>query len=75
MCNSRGLWFRFILNMRQVHHDQTALLTNSITESAVHTRCVSSTCKWWPVRDRPPLPFASHNQFSKLIFGCREIAK
>src|SRR5690242_19868488 len=59
------------LNMRHCHLCQTALPTNSITESAVRARCVSATCKSSPVRDRPPLPFAYHLQFSKLILGHR----
>lgn len=58
MYKSRGLWLRLVLNMRQIHHCQTAFLTNNITESVVHARSVSETCKSKLVRDAPPLPFA-----------------
>lgn len=75
MCKSRGLWLRLVLNMRQIHHCQTAILTNGITESAVHAGSVSSTCKCRLLRDRPQLPFACQNRIGKLIFGYRHITE
>jgi hypothetical protein len=65
---SRASWLRLVLNMRQIHLCQTAILTNSITEPAVHARSVSSTCKCRLVWDKPPLPFAYQNRFWEAYF-------
>lgn len=75
VCKSRGWSSRRALNMRQIYHCQTATLTNSITEPAVRARCVSATCKFKPVRNMPRFRSLTRFTFSKLIFGCRWIAK